>query len=315
MTTPGVSRSWLVADRPGMSSFAGAVLVFGAGVAFSFGGLAYRLTDDVDPWRYIIFRGLGAVIATVVILALRYRGRLGELAGSVEGSHLLAGFLLGSMAILFIVSLAHASVAFVLFLQALAPVAAAVFSRVLLGERMSRAAILATVVSIVGVVIMVWGSIGDRVDPIGMIAVGLPLCFGLYATLIRCTSRMDPQVPMLFAALTLIGAGAIAWAATRTWDATVTDGLIGMLAGSILLAIPVVFMNIGARIVPAPEVALLLMGEVVLAPVWVWLFVDERPGSATMIGGAINLVAVFALLWWRRQASEAADSHPAPAWR
>ena len=43
------------------------------------------------------------------------------------------------------------------------------------------------------------------------------------------------------------------------------------------------------------------MSEVILAPVWVWVFVDERPEPTTLIGGGIICAAVFGLLLWRRQ--------------
>ena len=118
------------------------------------GGLAFRLTDDADAWQYVIFRGLGAFVATTVMLGWRHRGRMRELVRTSEPGHYIAGLLLGAMSTLFIVALEHASVAFVLFLQTLAPLTAAYFSWLLLGERVSRAVLIATAVSLVGVGIM-----------------------------------------------------------------------------------------------------------------------------------------------------------------
>ena len=54
-----------------------------------------------------------------------------------------------------------------------------------------------------------------------------------------------------------------------------------------------IFLTIGARLIPAGEVALITLLEVVLGPLWVWLFVSERPSTATLVGGAIVLVAVL----------------------
>ena len=51
---------------------------------------------------------------------------------------------------------------------------------------------------------------------------------------------------------------------------------------------------VGARLIPAAESALLGMLETVLGPVWVWLVLNERPGSGTMTGGALILGALLA---------------------
>jgi drug/metabolite transporter (DMT)-like permease len=68
-----------------------------------------------------------------------------------------------------------------------------------------------------------------------------------------------------------------------------------------------VFLTIGARLIPAGEVALITLLEIVLGPLWVWAFLAERPATATIVGGLIVLGAV--LLEAR---SEAAPAHVQP---
>ncbi len=53
------------------------------------------------------------------------------------------------------------------------------------------------------------------------------------------------------------------------------------------------FMN-GARMIPAAQSALLGMLETVLGPQWVWLVLNERPGAASLAGGALILGALLA---------------------
>lgn len=289
-----------VRDVPGFSVFVGSLIVLATGVVFSFGGLAFRLTDDMNAWQYVIFRGLGALVVTALILAYRYRGRVSALTGPIERSHIAAGLLLGSISAVFIFSLERASVAFVLFLQALAPITSAYFSWILLRERVSRAVLIATAVSIAGVLVMFSATLTDRIDPLGLIAITIPIIFGLYATLIRGAQQIDAQVPILVGGATLVVLGVIGSVATVGFDMSARDMLIGLFAGSMLLAIPGAFLNHATRVVPASEVALLLMSEVILAPVWVWLFVDESPEATTLIGGLIIFSAVLGLLFWRR---------------
>lgn len=276
-------------------------MVLAMGVVFSFGGLAFRLTDDMNSWQYVIFRGLGAFLVTGVMLAVRYRGRVGELTGPIHASHLVAGVLLGTISAVFIFSIERASVAFVLFLQTLAPITAAYFSWIFLRERVSRAVLIATAVSAAGVLIMFSASLSDKIDALGFVAISIPIIFGLYATLIRQATQIEAQVPVIVAGVTLVVIGCVGSAATAGFDVSLHDALIGLFAGSVLLALPVAVLNLATRVVPAPEVALLLMSEIILAPVWVWIFVDEEPEVTTLVGGGVIFAAVMGLLLWRRQ--------------
>jgi drug/metabolite transporter (DMT)-like permease len=62
--------------------------------------------------------------------------------------------------------------------------------------------------------------------------------------------------------------------------------------GSIQMAGGVGLFTVAARLVPAAELAMLLMLEVVLGPLWVWIAFDNRPNTPTLIGGAVVLAAV-----------------------
>jgi drug/metabolite transporter (DMT)-like permease len=58
------------------------------------------------------------------------------------------------------------------------------------------------------------------------------------------------------------------------------------------IGLGLIFLSIGARLIPAAEVALITLLEIVLGPLWVWLALGERPGTTTLVGGAIVLGAV-----------------------
>jgi drug/metabolite transporter (DMT)-like permease len=59
------------------------------------------------------------------------------------------------------------------------------------------------------------------------------------------------------------------------------------------MGLGLIFLALGARLIPAAEVALITLLEIVLGPLWVWLWRSERPGNATLAGGAIVLAAVL----------------------
>ena len=67
------------------------------------------------------------------------------------------------------------------------------------------------------------------------------------------------------------------------WLAALGIGQIGL--GFALL-------TLGARLIPAAQVGLITLLEVVLGPLWVWLALDERPSTLTLVGGAVVIAAI-----------------------
>ena len=288
----------------GPSHLQGSLLVLGVGIAVSFGALAFRYASDrgsADAWEYLFFRGVGMVLATVLVLLVRHRRQVfAELADS-RLSHLGIGVVLGFISCAFIIALEVTTVAFVLLLQTFAPIAAAYFSWVLMSERVSRQTLVATAASIVGISIMFSGAFSSDLKPAAFVAVFIPIGFGLYATLVRSADRINPAVPLLTAGVTLVVTGLLAVMISGGFSIDITDALIGVFAGSFLLGFPMAVFNVAQRVVPAPETALILMTEVVLAPIWAWLFVDEVPATTTLAGGGIVLAAVVWLTLSRQR--------------
>lgn len=271
----------------------GAVLVLSAGVVFSFGGLFFRATDDVDAWQYLTFRGLGAVAVVAPMVWWRNRSDLGAVRRQLPWQHGAAGVLLGGMMISFIVALTHTDVAFVLLFQALAPIGAAIFSWLLLREIFERDARIASLGALVGVAVMVSSGLDDGIGWAILTVLVIPIGLGLYSTLIRAGGAGDPIVPVLIAGTVCASGGAIVALATDGLGVSGRDLVIGLLAGALLIGLPVPFFNFGQQAIPAPDASLLLMSEIVFGPIWVWWAYSERPSDATLIGGAIILAAVI----------------------
>ena len=68
-------------------------------------------------------------------------------------------------------------------------------------------------------------------------------------------------------------------------------GWLALLGGG-QMALGLVLLTVGARLITAAQVALITLLEVVLGPIWVWLAYAERPDTATLVGGAIVIVAI-----------------------
>ena len=75
----------------------------------------------------------------------------------------------------------------------------------------------------------------------------------------------------------------------------------GWLAINALLIVPIAMalLIIGPRYLPASEVAMFFLLEVVLTPIWMWLIFGETPTSQALLGGALVFATLFAHSLWR----------------
>jgi len=70
------------------------------------------------------------------------------------------------------------------------------------------------------------------------------------------------------------------------------DIVIAVAMGAVQLAVGMVCYTLGSRVIPAAELTLLSLVEVLLAPIWVWLVLGETASVSTFAGGGILLAAV-----------------------
>jgi DME family drug/metabolite transporter len=281
----------------------GATLVATAGVAFSFTAIAYRGVEAATNWQFLAYRGGSTTVAMLILVALRRRSRPVVFRGT-SWKTMVAALLLSGAGMLYILALDRTSAATTLFLVSAAPVVAAIFGWLLLREPVNRNTLVSIGVTAVGVTIMVGVGL-DAGSGIGvLLAAILPILVGSYNVLMRSQAQGDPIVPALMAGTFLaVGAGITALIDTGlavSWR----DALMATISGGLALGIGLPMFNLGHRSVTAARVSLLLMTEIVLAPLWVWIWPGETPRLGTLVGGAIVLGSV---VWLVTQTSDRRD--------
>ncbi len=279
----------------GLSERQGAVLVAASGVIFSCTAIAYRAVDTASDWQFLAYRGASTTLAMLVLIALRRRSHPVRFAG-IDRATVLAGLVLATTSMLYILALSRTSAATTLFLLAAAPIFAAILGWVMLRERVRPRTIVAIAITGVGISIMVGAGLEAGSGTGVVMAMSIPVLVGLYNVLLRSAGDVDPVVPALIAGVALaLGAGAIALVDTGlgvSWR----DAGLACVTGGLALGIGLPLFNLGHRSVAAARVSLLLMTEVVLAPLWVWIWPGETPGAATLVGGGVVLAAVVWLI-------------------
>jgi drug/metabolite transporter (DMT)-like permease len=259
-----------------------------AAVAWSSAGVLQRGLD-AGAATQVAGRAVFAAIAILAYIAVVERGRVLEACRSVGLAGLGFAVAMAAASGAFIVALNHTTVAHVLFIQASAPVLAALLARVALGEPVSRRSAAAMAVALAGVGIMVAaGGGGGRLIGDGLAFV-MALAFAV-AIVITRHRRDVSMAPATFFAQLILLAAFLPFARLGDIGGGDLPELVFLGAGQIGLGL--VLLTIGAPLIPAAQVALISLLEVVLGPLWVWLALGERPSGATVAGGAVVVVAV-----------------------
>jgi drug/metabolite transporter (DMT)-like permease len=265
----------------------GLVLVSGSAIAWSLTGLFTRLVP-LDVWTTLFWRGMFGALGILVFI------RFADRQGLLEGLRKLGkpGWAMVSFSVLamisFIASLKLSTVAHVSIVYATVPFVAAVMGYWLLKEKPSRSAIIASLIALLGVIVMMGGaSAGDLLGD--ALAFLMTVCMAA----IMIIARRWPGIPMLHAAFaTALLCAAISFVPSEAasprgmeWVWLAAFGLVNSALGLALFAI-------GSRHLPAVETALIGALDGALAPVWVWLVFAETPGPVTLVGGTIVFSAV-----------------------
>jgi len=258
-----------------------------AAVAWSSAGLLQReLTVDVAT--QLAGRAVFAALGHFVYVAVAEHGRVLQAFRAIGRGGIAIVVLLAVSSASFFIALNHAPVANVLFWQALAPIIAAALGT-LLGEPVSRRTWVAMVVALAGVGLMVGGPGGA--STVGQVLSALT-AVSFAATLVITRQRRDVSMaPATCLSQVLVFVLAAPFADPS--QAGAKDVALLATLGVCQIGLGFVFLTIGGRLIPAGEVALITLLEVVLGPLWVWLFLSERPSTSTLAGGAVVLGAVL----------------------
>ena len=268
-------------------------LVLLAGVCWSSFGVGVRLIQEANVWQILLYRSIALAPLLIAVIAIRNRWnawgavRRTGLAGIIGGIALVFAFSGG------IYSIQHTTVANAMFLFAAAPFAAAVLGKIVLKENVRRGTFFSMLFAIVGIAIMVWEGINIGHLAGNLAALISALGFAVFTVALRWR-RVEDTMPTVFLAgvLSMLFAAVVCFLQGTGFVIPPNDVLVCFVMGLVQVGVGLICYTIGARKVPAAELALLSMTEVVFGPIWTWLFMDETAGIFTLFGGVILLMAI-----------------------
>ena len=266
------------------------LIMMAGSIAISFGGLVQRNIEIADAWQTIFYRSLGMLIGMVLIVAVQYRGRvLGTVTG-VGRLGLLGGVLLSVAGITFIQALTHTTIANALFILGAIPFFAALFARILLGEKLRRTTMYTMVGAAAGLGIMVVQGINAGSGFGNAMALVTAVSFALYAIIVRYKRQTEMLPVMLISSVIVI----IITLLVKSGDMAIPlrDILLCLFWGGCLSGFVNWAFIVASRHLAAAEVTLIMLLEFALGPLWVWMFIGETPRLWTVLGGCLIILAV-----------------------
>ena len=278
---------------PSPSSAAlGVFCAVAAAAIFSTAGVIVRRID-LPAWDVSFWRSAFLVVTMLPLLLWQYR-RIWVDVRNAGPTLLLSALLLAGSFVAFILALGLAPVANVLIMFGATPFITAIAARVFLGEKLYTHTVLTMAAAVAGLAISVAGSL--QAGALAGMAVAFIVVLCMSGNYVVVRHRRDVgMAPAIWLAGVISGLVALPFARPETLMWSQVPWLLalspGQLVGGLLLYMA------SLKRIPAGRAALLGLLELVLGPIWVWLFDGEKPDDLTLIGGGIVIAAAAANVW------------------
>lgn len=256
---------------------------------WSLSGMFMR-SIQTDLMTILFLRGIISGITILLIFLAMERGRAWQILKAMRWPTFWAAVLCALSMISGLGALFYTSVADAMVIYGTVPFITAGLAYLLIGERPSRATLIASTTAFAGVVYMVTGTEGGGSLLGKGLAIGMALTVAGLAIVMR--KHRDVQMLPAMAASAWMVSLVTVWFA-HPLSVTHSDIVLILMFGIIQNGLGLALYTFGAKHIPAVDATLLTSLEVPLTPLWVWIFINEVPSRATQIGGAIVLVALF----------------------
>ena len=274
------------------------LIVLIAGLFWSFGPLVVRYIDDAQliPWQYLFFRGSVIFLVLNIYLFLAEGLKFTKNYNKIGLSGLIGGVSLGIANISFILSITTTTAAVTMMMLATQPFVAAILAYVFLKEKISMTTFIAIVVAAGGIIFMSLDSKGEG-SLFGLIN-GLLSSLGFAGFTVSLRWRREtPKFTTVAIAGIFCAAVAILVLIFNDDNIfiSVKNSSLSALHGFLVCSGLILF-SIKSKDLPATDLTLLSLTEVLGGIFWVWLpifGINEVPTVNTLIGGGIITAAII----------------------
>ena len=260
-------------------------LVVFAVLLWSTGGLLIKLTS-IDAYQLTFYRSLFAAL-TVLILTRKQGLR-------INGFGLLTAVIYALLLILFVWATKKTTAANAIFLQYTAPIYILVLAPFIIGEKFHWRDLVTVVIVLAGMSLFFVGQLRLQDYEGNIAALFSGIFLGLYIMLLRHprTEGLTPAIAVIYGNFLLAIANAPAGLSVIR-EMTYTDWFAVTFLGVFQIGLSYLLFIKGVRAGTRPlDASLIGFIEPLLNPVWVFIFVGERPSQWALLGGGIIIAAI-----------------------
>jgi len=275
----------------------GVLLVLGAALLWSTAGLGIKAIDD-PPLKVVFFRSAIAAVA----LLLHFRPWVRRLTpGFLAGIGCYAACLVS-----FVTATKWTTAANAIFLQYTGIIWVLLLSPLVLKEPLRGRDVAAIAVAFVGMALFFVG----KFDPRGRAGDAVALLSGLFFAGLVLSLRRERGIgaQAVVAWGNVLTAAAVLPFVASDLTLTTRSVAVYLFLGVFQLAGAYALFVRGIRHVTAAQASLVGMLEPIANPIWVFLFLGERPGLTSIAGGLVVLGAIA----WRTVSGSPPDKVPPP---
>ena len=276
------------------------LIVLLAGILWSFGALVVRYIEDARqvPWQYLFFRGLTIFVLLNLYLFIKEGKNFTNNYKKIDLSVVIGGIGFATAFIGFIWSITHTSAAVTLMMLAAMPFMTAILGYIFLKEKVSLTTLFAIIIAAVGITFMAFNS--SKIGTLFGLMLGLlsSLGFSIGSVSLRWNKRTPTFTTVSLAGLfCAIISFAVLIVSEQNFFTTFKNSSLSALHGTLVCS-GLILYTIGSKNLPAADLTLLSLTEVLGGIFWVWLpifGINEVPTANTIIGG---FIITFAILFY-----------------
>ena len=271
----------------------GIYYVIMAGILWSMIGIGIRMIESANVWQILLYRSLSLVIFLFIVLIITTKKNPFILIYQSKTPVFIAAIGLFIAYSGGIYAVQNTSVANAMLLFASAPLITSILGYYFLKEKVSLHTLLSILIAFSGIILMFLDSFGNNSIDGSISGIISAFGFSIFTVSLRW-GKQNNMLPSVFLSgllaifLTII----ICKFQNVNLILTKNDAIFALFLGVFQVGLGLILYTIGSKTVPAAELTLLSLCEVLLAPLWVWLFLGESASKLTFIGGFILLIAI-----------------------
>ncbi len=284
-------------------------VVLFAGILWSFGPLVVRYMDNphMVPWQYIFGRGLTIFLLLNLYLYFEEGINFYKNYKKVGRSGIIGGCGLGVAMITFIYSITNTTAAITLLCLAAMPFFTAILAYLFLKEKISLNVWISIFLATIGIIIMAFGN-NEKNSLLGFLfGIASSIGFSIFSVTLRWRRETPKFTTVAVAGLFCFLVATIMILVTKQpFFSSSYNSSMFSLHGT-LVCLGLILYSIGSKAIPAAELTLLSLTEIIGGIFWVWLplfGINEIPSTNTIIGGFflfVSLVYYSLIMRWNKR--------------